>query len=323
MKKVILFFVIVFFVFGITFSMPVSNISISLGPSISNQSLGLTSAVDMTLSFWVAHVESHFSFNTSFANNTLLFTSIDASQLFKYVDFNWDVFRIEYGATNTHSSQFYTPWDIGTSNNDSSIYNSWTIGPYLPGWTFMIKGEAGNNSLTFAYDRGGYFARFNGLFYIDSFWYANTFLLTGGLNKIFLTGGISNGAYTVGVSGNYGAFSNSLMAFSSPVDIFPNVVHQVPSSFLWLSAYKDQNFYALMGMTENEIRFQGLFSFDMMDGNGQLSFSGYYVKNGFIPEYGSSESFQFTKTIFQNGSFFLDASWNGSVNIWSGLTWRF
>ncbi len=314
MKKMIVFFVLAI-VGMVIFAAPKSTIFLSTGPSFSAEGLNLTSSVDMYLEFWVAHVESYFSVNTNFANNTLVFTPY-ASELFKYVDFDWGILRIQEGATETHSNEFYTLWDIGT----------------LPaGWTITLKGETSNNSLSFAYDRGTYFARFNGFMYLDAFWYQNGFLLTTRLGNFFLTGGLSNGAYGVGISTNYGDFSNTLMAFSNPVNLFPNVVHQLPSQYVWISDYTAGTFSILMGMTEKELHLQGEIPFKIFGGDTTLTFSGYYV-GGYQPSYGVCGSFQFVKPISKDMSFFIEAATDGSllnvepVNgpiLWSGLRWRF
>ncbi len=315
MRKIIVFFVFAIATLGVVLAAPKSTIFLSAGPSFSTDGLNLTSSVEMNLEFWVAHVESYFSVNTNFANNTLIFTPY-ASQLFKYVDFDWGGLRIQDGATDTHSEKFYTLWDVGT----------------LPfGWTVTLKGETQNSTLSFAYDRGTYFARFNGFFYLDSFWYQNGFLLTGRLGNFFLMGGVSNGAYGIGLSANYGNFSNTLMAFSDSVDLFPNIVHQAPSKYVWIFDYTDGSFSALTAMTEKELHLQGEVPFNIFDGNATITFSGYYV-GGYQPSYGISGSFQFVKPISKDISFFLDAATSGQLLnvepvdgpvLWSGLTWRF
>ncbi len=311
MKKEIAFSTILILLFTVSFAIPLSTISFLSGPSISQQGFALSSGVEMTLNFWVAHVESYFTFNTYFANNTLLFTP-GASELFKYVDFNWGVFRVEYNATDTHATNFYTPWDV------------WNISTIPSGWTLRLKGSAGGNTLEFSADRGSYFARFSGPAYLDAFWYANTFLMTAGFNNFFLTGGTSKGAYTLGLNGNYGNFSTSVMGFSSPIMIFPNVIHQNFSQYLWLISYHDKNLSILTGITENEIRFQGEIPFTILGGNANLSVSGYYL-GGFSPLFGSSGNFDFEKNISENLSFFLYASLNENPDpiLWSGLMWRF
>lgn len=315
MKKIIVFFATAIACIGIALAAPKSTIFLSTGPSFSTDGLNLTSSVDMYLEFWVAHVESYFSVNTNFANNTLVFTPY-ASQLFKYVDFNWEVLRVEYGSTDTHSKSFYTPWDVGT----------------LPtGWTLTLKGTVQDNTLSFAYDRGTYFARFNGFFYLDSFWYQNGFLLTGRVGNVFLMGSLLNNSYGIGLSARYGDFSNTVMAFSYPIDLFPNVVHQSPSQYLWISNYTHGSFSILMAMTEKEMRLQGEIPFDVFGGNVAINFSGYYV-GGYNPYYGLSGSLQFVKPLSKDMSFFFDASTSGALLnlepvdgpiLWSGLTWRF
>ncbi len=315
MSKIIVFFAIVIVGFGVVFAAPKSTIFLSTGPAFSTDGLNLTSSVDMNLDFWVVHVESYFSASTNFANNTLVFTPY-ASQLFKYVDFNWNVLRIQYGATDTHSKSFYTLWDVGT---------------YPTGWTITLKGEAGKNALSFSYDRGTYFARFNGFFYLDSFWYQNGFLLTGRLGDFFLTGGLSNGAYGIGLSANYGNFSNTIMAFSNPVNLFPNVVHQTPSQYAWISNYTNGSFSILLAMTEKELHLQGNIPFGIFGGNATMTFWGYYL-GGYQPSFGISGALQFVKPISNDISFFINVATSGAllnvepVNgpiLWSGLTWRF
>lgn len=314
-SKAIAFFVFVMICSEIILAAPKSTIFVSTGPSFSTEGFNLTSSVEMNLEFWVAHVESYFSVNTIVANNTLVFTPY-ASQLFKYVDFNWPILRIEYGATNTHSPNFYTLWDVGT----------------LPsGWTMILRGAAANNKLSFAYDRSGYYARFNGFMYLDAFWYPSVFMLTSRLGNFYLTGALSNGAYGLGVSTSYGNLSNTFMAFSASNDLFPNVVHQTPSKYVWISDYTNGAMSILMAMTDKELRLQGEMPFGLFGGNATLNFSGYYI-GGYQPHYGISGAFQFVKSISDTLSFFLNVASNGEllnlipVNgpvVWSGLNWRF
>ncbi len=312
LKKMVLFgmaLLIAFFAFGA----PRSTIFLSVGPSISSN-LALDASVQMNLEFWVAKVEGYFSTAIYAGNNTIFFTPY-ASQLFKYVNFDWDIFKVEYGATATHSNSFLTPWDIGT----------------IPtGWSVFLNGRAGNNELSFAYDRGTYFARLKSFIYLDTFWYENAFLMTTKAGSIFLMAGKSGNAYGLGIAGNYGNFSNTFMAFSDSVDLFPNVEHQVPSRYAWISSYKANDLSLSFAMTERELEIEGQIPFKFLNGDVMISFSGYYVSQ-YQPIYGVGGYISYTKPFSNDLDLFVDIASNGyligiqpsSSVLWTGVKWRF
>ncbi|BBJ28842.1 hypothetical protein [Athalassotoga saccharophila] len=312
LKKVVLFglaLLIGLFAFGA----PRSTIFLSVGPSISSN-FTLNSAVQMDLEFWVAKVEAYFSTSIYAGNNTIFFTPY-ASQLFKYVDFDWNIFKVEYGATSTHSNSFLTPWDVGT----------------LPGgWSVFLNGKAGNNELSFAYDRGTYFARLKSFIYLDTFWYENAFLMITKLGPVFLITGKSGNAYGVGIAGNYGNFSNTLIAFSDSINLFPNVEYQTPSRYAWISSYKVNDLSLSFAMTEKELEIEGQIPFEFLNGNVMISFSGYYVSQ-YQPIYGIGGYISYTKPISSDLDLFVDIASNGNLIgiqppspvLWTGMKWRF
>lgn len=312
LKKMVLFGLMILIAY-IAFGAPRSTIFLSVGPSISSN-LTLNSSVQMDLQFWVAKVEAYFSTSASFANNTIVFTPY-ASQLFKYADFDWNVFKVEYGATSTHSKSFLTPWDVGN----------------VPvGWSVFLKGEAGNNELSFAYDRGTYFARVKSFLYLDAFWYGGSFLLTTKAGPYFVMGIKSGNAYGIGIAGNYGNFSSTLIVLSSQVNVFPNVMYQAPSGYVWISSYKQKDLSLMFAMTEKEFEGQGQIPFEFLNGNVLTSFSIYYVSQ-FQPLYGIGGYISYTRPLSKDLNFFLDASSSGyligmpttSPTLWTGLEWRF
>ncbi len=223
----------------VSFAKPKSAMTFSVGPYLSNGGFELMSNIDLTLDFWVAHVESSFQLSAVASNNTIVLTP-ESSNVFKYVSFDWGNFKVEYGATNVHSSFFPTAWDVGT----------------IPeGWTWMIGGGSNGNRLEVASDRGTYFVRYKGFFYGDAFWYsdASDFTLsTVGENRLFVDGGTNGDSYFLGLGGKYGAFTVSLLGYSSKIDVFPNVADQSPSRYVTLIDYKAGILNALLAMTENE-----------------------------------------------------------------------
>jgi len=312
LKKMVLFGLALLIVF-IAFGAPRSTIFLSVGPSVSSK-LTINSSVQMDLEFWVARVEGYFSTSIYAGNNTIFFTPY-ASQLFKYVDFDWGIFKVEYGATSTHSDSFLTPWDIGTLPN---------------GWSVFLNGKAGDNELSFAYDRGTYFARLKSFIYLDTFWYQNAFLVTTKVGSIFFMAGKSGNAYGFGIAGNYGDFSNTLMAFSDPVNLFPNLNCQIPSRYAWISSYKTGGLSLIFAMTEKEFEIEGKIPFEFLNGNMLVSFSGYYVSQ-YQPLYGIGGYISYTKPISDNLDLFVDIASNGNLIgiqpsspvLWAGVKWRF
>ncbi len=310
MKKVILLFILSIALLLITFTSfakPITHAFFRIGPSLSSKGISFSGSVDFFLDFWVAHVESDFSIDVTASNNALVVTP-NASDIFKYVDFNWKTLRIEYGATRTVFSLFPTVWDIGK--------------PPL-GWTITLAASSAKNALSFSMDRGSYVARYEGSIFVDAFWYNDSSLFTIGPSKgeFFLSGGNSGDAYFIGVGGKLGDLSMNFLGFSSAINVFPNLEHQIPSRYVGIFKYNSERIRAILAITENEFNLEGSSFFKMFGGSLKIGISTNYV-NETIPYLSTEAELSFEKP-FGDKLFFLKGVYGEKNSLWAGMEWRF
>lgn len=307
MKRVVLLSIVLLLITFVSFAKPVTHATFRVGPSLSSNGILLSGSVDFFLDFWVAHVESDFSIDVTASNNTLVVTP-NASEIFKYVDFDWKVFRVEYGATRTISPIFPTVWDVGK--------------PPI-GWTITLTASSDGNALSFSMDRGSYIAKYKGPIFVNAFWYKDSSLLAIGSSKgdFFLSGGNSGDAYFIGVGGKLGGLSIALLGFSSAINVFPNLEHQIPSRYVGVFKYNSERIYAILAITENEFNLDGASVFKMFGGKLKIDISANYV-NETIPYLNSDVELSFEKP-FGDKSFFLKGEYGKRSSLWVGMEWRF
>ncbi len=308
MKKIIWSLSFLLLIPVVLFSKPVSHSYFKVGPSISSEGFSLVGEVDFSLDFWVAHINSELSLNMSATNNTLVITP-NSSKIFKYVDFNWKNFRVEYGATNAHSQLFPTLWDVGD----------------LPiGWTITLSAFNDENSLAFMLDRNTYTVRYLGPLLIDMFWYGNSSFYTLGTSNgdMFLNTGNIGNTYFIGIGGNWNGFSSSLVGFSGDANVFSNVERQIPSRYVGMFRYRSKDFYGSFEMTENEFFLHSSKSFKVFKGNAKIDFSIVYL-NSTMPYFETSGDVGFVKPSKNGGIFFIQATWGNDIKLSTGMEWRF
>ena len=308
MKKSVFFLSFLLLISVVLFAKPVSHYSFGIGPSISSEGLDLVGEMNFSLDFWVAHIESGVSVNLSATNNTLVITP-NSSRIFKYVDFDWKNFRVEYGATNVHSRFFPTLWDVGN----------------LPdGWTITLNASNSKNDIAFMFDRKTYIARYSGPFLIDMFWYANSSFFTLGTSngELFLNAGNLGSSYFIGGGGSWNGFSSSVIGFSDDVEMFPNVERQIPSRYVGMFEYKSKDFSGSFVMTENEFFLRAFKSFSAFGGNADVSLSVDYL-NSVMPYFEANGNLKFAKPLGKGKDFFVEATWGNDTKLLAGMEWRF
>lgn len=308
MKKIVFFLSFLLLLSVVLIAKPVSHSFFRIGSSISSEGLGLVSEMNFSLDFWVAHIETGLSMNLSATNSTLVITP-NSSEIFKYVDFDWKIFRMEYGATNVHSSFFPTLWDVGN----------------LPdGWTMTLNASDSRNNLTFMFDRNTYTARYLGPFLIDMFWYDNSSFFTLGTSngEAFLNAGNLGNTYFIGGGGKWGNFSSSIIGFSNSVKLFPNVERQIPSRYVGMLEYKSKDFDGSFVMTENEFFLRIFKSFNAFEGNVEVNFSIDYL-NFVMPYLEANGNMKFAKPLGKGKAFFVEATCGNDAKLLTGMEWRF
>lgn len=307
MKKILLISIMLFLVVFVSFAKPISHASFRIGPFFSPNGVLLSGSTDFSLDFWIAHVESKFSIGVTASNNTLVVTP-NASEIFKYVDFNWKTFRVEYGATGTLSSLFPTAWDVGE--------------PPI-GWTITLAASAVKNALSFSADRGSYIAKYKGPIFIDAFWYKDSSLFTVGTSKgeFFLNGGNSGDAYFIGVGGKLGNLSMSFLGFSNAIDVFPNLECQIPSRYAGIFEYDSEKNHAILSITENEFSLNDTSIFKVFGGSLKVGILANYT-NETIP-YSSLEAELSFEKYLGGKLFFLKGTYGKTKSLWGGMELRF
>ncbi len=290
------------------FAKPVSYSSFRIGPSVSSEGLGLVGEMNFSLDFWVAHVESGLSVNLNATNSTLVITP-NSSEIFKYVDFDWKNFRLEYGATNVHSNFFPTLWDVGTLPDD---------------WTITIDASNSKNNLAFIFDRNTYTARYSGAFLIDMFWYAETSFFTFGTSNggVFLNAGTLGKSYFFGGGGSWNGFSVSAIGFSDKAEPFPNVKRQIPSRYVGTFEYRSKDFNTSFTMTENEFFLRSSKNFNVFGGNGRAGFSIDYLDYA-LPVVMVNGNIELVRPLGKEKSLFVNLVYGDKVKLMAGMEWRF
>ena len=308
MKKIV-FIIFLAFLSGIVYAKPISHFTFKAGPYFSEGNFETGVEGNFSLNFWVAHIESDLFLTFSATNNTLKITP-RSSNVINYAKFDWKNFTVEYGATQTHSKFFLTPWDVGKRPR---------------GWKSEIKAGNGKNGLFFSLDRGTYGVRYIcPLFFLDGWWYGNNSLFTVGASKglLSLSGGNFNGSSIVGVEGKYGDFAVSLFGLSDEEMLFPNVDEQIPSRYVGIISYNSKTFKTSFAMSENEFYIDSLTSFELLKTNVTLQLSTEYI-NAVPIVVKTSGEIELLKNIGKNSSLFLNASYDKTTTLWLGIEWRF
>ena len=307
-KTILIFFIVLLFISYITIAKPVSHVSLKAGPYFTSSGVLLSGSADFSMNFWVAHVESEFSIGVTASNNTLVITP-NASEIFKYVDFNWRSFRVEYGSTGTVSHFFPTIWDVGN--------------PPI-GWEITLTATRGKNTLSFSENRGIYVAEYRGLIFSEAFWYKDSSLFVLGPSNanFFLSGGTFSSAYFVGFGGKIGALSMSLLGFSRDMNVFPNLDLQVPSRYVGIFKYDSNGTHAMISVTENEFYLNGFTVFKVLGGNLKIGVLTEFLDKA-IPYLKTEINIGYERAFGGNRGFFLNASFGKVNSLWLGMQWGF
>ncbi|WP_036222947.1 hypothetical protein [Mesoaciditoga lauensis] len=312
MKKSVFIFTLFLALFvDVLYAKPTSKFKLEMGPYLSSQSFELGVKGNFSLNFWVAHVESDLFVSVSATNNTIKITP-HSSNVIHYAKFDWKNVVVEYGATQTHSNLFLTTWDVGKIPS---------------GWKNGIKIGNENNSLSIFLDRDTYDVEYlSSFFFSDFWWYENAAMFTVGLptGLLSLNGGKFNDSYFIGIGGKYGNFSAALVGFSNAEMVFQNMDtnYQIPSRYVGIFEYNDDNLKVSFAMSENEFYLDSSANFSFLQTDITLWASMKYVDT--IPfKMKVNGGIGLFRKIAKDTSLFLKASYDEKATLWFGTEWGF